>query len=225
MEEFVITVNDTSPGLPAKEQIHQLARRLHQAKRGLIIVGPQSQKLLETTLLPLAQQLNYPILADPLSQLRGSASAQDLIISSYDAFFHLPRLVDALAPDIILRFGAMPTSKPLLLYIKDAIACPQVIIDGNMGWDEPTYSASELIRTEPTAFCAHLLSSLKALDMADGETFCARGREWAALWHGIYQRSQHVLTDAIHGFPDFFEGRVFTELATLLPSSATIYRQ
>jgi 2-succinyl-5-enolpyruvyl-6-hydroxy-3-cyclohexene-1-carboxylate synthase len=216
-----VTIYDAPPGLPTEEQTLRLAQRLRSAKRGLIIVGPQDQEQLATTLLPLARYLNYPILADPLSQLR--CSEQELVIASYDAFLRSPHLIDKLAPDLILRFGAMPTSKPLLLYLKGAAAGLQVVIDGHLGWEEPTQLAAELIHTNPTAFCAHVRSCLEILDLAEGEISHEGNRVWTRLWQEIDQCSRRVLLDTIGDFQDLFEGRVFTELAALLPDRATLY--
>jgi 2-succinyl-5-enolpyruvyl-6-hydroxy-3-cyclohexene-1-carboxylate synthase len=46
---------------------------------------------------------------------------------------------------------------------------------------------------------------------------------WTRLWQEIDQCSRRVLLDTIGDFQDLFEGRVFTELAALLPDRATLY--
>ena len=62
--------------------------------------------------------LGYPILADPLSQLRCGVSQQSMVLTSYDAFLRIDTFIERAQPELIIRFGAMPTSKPLLLYLK-----------------------------------------------------------------------------------------------------------
>src|SRR5579883_1112621 len=124
--------------LPTKA-ILRLAEEMRGNARGLIIVGPQTDPELTAALLLLAQKTGYPILADPLSQMRGQDKENDLVISSYDAFLRNEQFCARYAPQLVLRFGAMPTSKPLLLYLKrHAALCKQILIDAHYGWEEPT---------------------------------------------------------------------------------------
>src|SRR5260370_17489706 len=74
-----------------------------------------------------------------------------------DAFLRIVFFIESAQPELILRFGAMPTSKPLLLYLKRYASCPLVIIDGHGGWEEPTQFASELFHANPAALCQALL--------------------------------------------------------------------
>src|SRR5581483_9378408 len=156
-----------------------------------------------------------PILADPLSQLRGLDS--DLLITSYDAFLRVKHGLHR--PEFIIRFGAMPTSKPLLLYLRQHSNCPQLVIDGQNGWEEPTQLASALIYSDQVAFCQSMLTALQELPLyrANGER-----EEWLEAWQHVDQTTQSTLFDAMQHFTEPFEGRVFTELATLLPTGATL---
>ena len=83
-----------------------------------------------------------------------------MVLSSYDAFLRVDSFIDSAQPELILRFGAMPTSKPLLLYLKRYASCPQVIIDGHSGWEEPTQLASVLLHANPADLCQSLLNAL-----------------------------------------------------------------
>ncbi|GER90162.1 hypothetical protein KDW_43240 [Dictyobacter vulcani] len=212
-----VAISDPLPGLPSPARILQLLQMMCQARRGLIIVGPQNQSTLIGPLLALAQRLNFPILADPLSQLRGSKN--EWILSSYDAFLRFPQVVHATEPDFILRIGAMPVSKPVLLYLQHYAACPQIVIDGQMGWEEPTQLVSELIHTDPTAFCQQLQSCLESLNVNQTSSETA----WPTLWQRLDQCTQKTLETAIADFTEPFEGRVFTELSSLLPEATTLF--
>lgn len=183
--------------------------------RGLIIVGPCNDPELPELITLLAQQSGYPVLADPLSQLRSSSLASRLLLSSYDAFLRIDAFVECVEPQLVMRFGAMPTSKPLLLYLKRYASCPQIVIDGNAGWEEPTQLASEIIHADPVSFCRELLSSLEDLQERDSQ--------WAGMWQQADLLTRVALQSAIEDFGPFFEGRVFTELAALLPEKTTLY--
>jgi 2-succinyl-5-enolpyruvyl-6-hydroxy-3-cyclohexene-1-carboxylate synthase len=193
---------------------------VRRVRRGLIIVGPNDEQALAEPLLRLAQRLNYPVLADPLSQLRSGNHKQDLLCSSYDAFLRIDSFVEQAQPELVLRFGAMPTSKPVLLYLKRYASCPLLVIDGQNGWEEPTQLASELIHTSPVAFCQGLLD---ALEQDSDSSSSSIENEWCALWQEADRLARQALQAAIQDFDEPFEGRVFTELADLLPEHATMY--
>jgi 2-succinyl-5-enolpyruvyl-6-hydroxy-3-cyclohexene-1-carboxylate synthase len=192
-----------------------LLEKIRTTQRGLIIVGPSNDPELPAAITLLAQRTGYPVLADPLSQLRSSPLDTSLFCSSYDAFLRIDAFVERVEPQLLVRFGAMPTAKPLLLYMKRYAACPQIVVDGNAGWEEPTQLASEIIHAEPVSLCRNLLASLPALQGHD--------RQWAEIWQRAEQFTRQALQAAIQDFSVFFEGRVFTELAALLPEQTTLY--
>jgi 2-succinyl-5-enolpyruvyl-6-hydroxy-3-cyclohexene-1-carboxylate synthase len=192
-----------------------LLANIHTHPRGLIIVGPCDDPDLPELVTQLAQRSGYPILADPLSQLRSSSLVSPYVSASYDAFLRIDAFVERVEPQLIMRFGAMPTSKPLLLYLKRYASCLQIVIDGNASWEEPTQLASEMIHTDPVALCRELLSSLSDVHEHDPQ--------WIETWQQAEQRTRQGLLSAIQDFGPLFEGRVFTELAALLPPKTTLY--
>ncbi|GCE03920.1 2-succinyl-5-enolpyruvyl-6-hydroxy-3-cyclohexene-1-carboxylic-acid synthase [Dictyobacter aurantiacus] len=214
-----IRVNDALPGgIPAAE-MERIAEQASSISHGLIVVGPSFDPSLTQPLLALARILRYPILADPLSQLRGGAHEQDLIISSYDAFLRLESFTRRFVPELIIRFGAMPVAKPFLLYLKRYADCPQIIVDGLGEWNEPTQLASQLIHTHPATFCAEL-TALLAQRKQDRPV---HDDSWLSSWLRTDRVTRQTLRAAIQDFQAPFEGRVFTELADLLPEDSTLF--
>jgi 2-succinyl-5-enolpyruvyl-6-hydroxy-3-cyclohexene-1-carboxylate synthase len=249
-------VFNTSHAIPDSAAIGNIQREIFNALRGLIIVGPNDDSTLIEPLVRLAAYLGYPILADPLSQLRTGNHSQTQILTSYDAFLRIGSFIESAQPELIIRFGAMPTSKPLLLYLKRYATTPLVVIDGNSGWEEPTQLASQLIHTNPTAFCNELLNALEqqqtnekryqdAFRERDQDSASApaipyptpsptdgdlardhrskEGVTWLSLWKDTDKITQHALEKSMYDFEEIFEGRVFSELANLLPESTTLY--
>lgn len=199
--------------------VARLAHQIAEMPRGLLIVGPQTNAALVEPLLHLARQTGYPILADPLSQLRGGVGEQDLVLSSYDAFLRHERFCTLYAPELILRFGAMPTSKPVLLYIKrHAAQCMQIVVDAHDGWEEPTQLAAQVMHADPVALCQQLNAALAQRMPADTQRVA-----WTRTWQQADETTRQALSTAIAGFPEFFEGRVFSELAEMLPTGALLY--
>src|SRR6185312_1349070 len=81
-----VKVDDAPLASASASTLAHLAELAATTLQGLIVVGPYDDPALADPLLQLAQHLGYPILADPLSQLRCSDHDHTLIISSYDAF-------------------------------------------------------------------------------------------------------------------------------------------
>jgi 2-succinyl-5-enolpyruvyl-6-hydroxy-3-cyclohexene-1-carboxylate synthase len=208
-----VTISDAELGTPPLAQLQLLAEQVSNVERGLIIVGTSVDPALTVPLVKLAQKLGYPILADPLSQLRCGKHDQSHVISSYDAFLRIESFLEQAEPDLVLRFGAMPTCKPLLLYLKRYASCPQIVIDGNGGWEEPTQLASAMIHANPLALCHSLLELLAV----------RTSNVWLHRWQRTDQITRQALYTTLQDFTQLFEGRVFTELADLLPESATLY--
>jgi 2-succinyl-5-enolpyruvyl-6-hydroxy-3-cyclohexene-1-carboxylate synthase len=217
-----VEVRTALPGALTATTIAYMMDLVHMARRGLIIVGPNDDPLLAEPLVRLAQHLGYPILADPLSQLRCGDHDQSIVISSYDAFLRIDSFVESTQPELVLRFGAMPTSKPALLYLKRYASCPLVVIDGNGGWEEPTQLASELIHANPSALCQSLLNILEQSGESR-EKEPPVSQEWITMWQNADRVTRQTIQAAIQDFNEFFEGRVFTELANLVPDGTTLY--
>lgn len=226
-----ILVHDTEQQQPIiLDMFQELAESINACPRGLIIVGPQTDPQLATSLLALARATGYPLLADPLSHVRGRASANDTVISSYDAFLRSERFLARHAPQLILRFGAMPTSKPALLYLKRYSECLQIIIDPHHGWEEPTQLAARMIHYDAHIFCTELGNALThpALPGEPEQPVpaCQQQSErttWSQTWQTAECVARQTLSATISDFAELFEGRVFTELAELLPAGTLLY--
>jgi 2-succinyl-5-enolpyruvyl-6-hydroxy-3-cyclohexene-1-carboxylate synthase len=215
-----VTVSAARPGTIAPTTSARLATTMSKRQHGLIVVGPNNNAALTAPLLSLAQRLGYPILADPLSQLRCASIDHTLILSSYDAFLRSDSFAERTEPELVLRFGALPTSKPLLLYLQRYAACPQIVIESNGGWEEPAQLALELIHVDAVSFCQDLFSAL-ADHAVNRPSFT--DREWLQTWQHADQITREVLASSIQDLQELFEGRIFTELAAILPNNSTLY--
>ncbi|QIA27483.1 2-succinyl-5-enolpyruvyl-6-hydroxy-3-cyclohexene-1-carboxylic-acid synthase [Thermaerobacter sp. PB12/4term] len=77
------------------------------------------------------------------------------IIDAYDAFLRVPALASALAPDVVLRLGGMPVSKPLAQFLERHPRAVQVVIDEG-GWPDPSHGAALVVRADPVQACWQL---------------------------------------------------------------------
>ncbi len=238
-----VIVRNTEQHTPDSATVAHLRKLIQKATRGIIIVGPQDDSSLLEPLVSLAQLAGYPMLADPLSQMRSiGVDYQSHVLTCYDAFLRIDAFVEKMEPDLILRFGAMPTAKPVLTYLKRYPSCPLIVIDGNEDWQEPTQLATELIHVEPVALCKALVGTdssrplhdevLVGTDLSRPSSIAIpdEGRDksvptdaWLSTWQQADARTREALQATIQDFIEPFEGRVFTELSQLLPEGALLY--
>ena len=147
----------SAPPAPDEFIAGELARHVGGSERGLIVAGRQTGPGLRDPLAALARAAGMPILAEPTSQLRLGPHDRSHLVSGYDS------IVGAGAqpgePDLVLRFGEMPTSKPLRQWLA-ASAADQLVIDPAGGWSEPTNRAAAMIRTDPAAMAAAITTRL-----------------------------------------------------------------
>jgi 2-succinyl-5-enolpyruvyl-6-hydroxy-3-cyclohexene-1-carboxylate synthase len=222
-QPYIVVHPGVRPGNPAREVLQELGAQIQHSARGLIIVGPRAvDPAVDEALLQLARTTGYPLLADPLSQLRGVECAREPVIVSYDAFLRTDCFSACSTPQIVLRFGAMPTSRPLWLYLARSL-CQQVVVDPSSGWEEPTQLAAQMFYAEPGSFCRELGEYCAAqMDQLDAQG--QREREaWRASWCLAERTTRATLESALGDLPGLFEGRVFSELAALLPAGSLLY--
>ncbi len=193
-----------------------VAGLLRGIERGLIVCGPQADPGLADAVTELAVALGYPILADPLSGVRCGARDRALICDAYDALLHaLPNdSIDALTPDVVVRFGAVPTSKGLLTFL-NRIAL-HVLVDGDDGWQDPSARANVVVHADPVKLCDGLSARL----FEAGHT---PARAWLESWHNADLQAREGVQAYLERLDEPFEGKVFAELAALLPLGAVLY--
>ncbi|HET7034705.1 MAG TPA: 2-succinyl-5-enolpyruvyl-6-hydroxy-3-cyclohexene-1-carboxylic-acid synthase [Thermomicrobiaceae bacterium] len=199
--------------VPDEAVLAGLADRLRSAERGLIVAGPQPDPALAEPLARLARRLGFPVLADPLSGLRCGPREPEAIVDSYDAFLRSPRVAEALRPDLVLRFGAIPTSKPTLQFLEKHVGARQVLLGA--GWEDPSSLASDAILADPAATCEALL---RWIDEPHSQDY-----GWLAIWRALDRASRDAIAAFIDRLDEPFEGRVFAELARVLPEGSTLY--
>ena len=158
--------------------------------RGVVVAGtgagPQTAQW--------AEAAGWPLFADPLSGARRGGAA----IAHYD---HLLR-GETLKPDVVVRVGDLPTSKPLRAWLHDLEDVEQILVPATGRWQDPAADVSLVLATLPALPPEREPAWLEAWRTAD-----------AAAARAI----DAVLGDALS------EPRVARELGTVLPVDATVW--
>ena len=209
-----------APRRPDPADLASLATELRAAERGLIICGPQDAPQFPQAVVRLAEELGFPLLADPLSQVRCGPHHGPLVIDSYDAFLRDEATAVALAPEVVLRFGGTPVSKSLLLYLQRHAGCRQIVIDSGDRWVDSALTASDMLYADPRSLCQALLAALQSSrPRSERQTIS----QWASRWQRTAQQAGDALRHRLADEPELSEPGVFAELAELLPAGAILF--
>lgn len=193
-------------------QIKAVATTLSKAKQGIIICGELPHPEMKEVIVALAKKLAFPVLADPLSQLRSGSHDKAVIIDAYDTFLRDETAKAAFRPEVILRFGSMPVSKPLLLFMKKQKQAITLVVDGGAGWREPAGLATNMIYSEEKDFCLRIAESITS----------SPDDEWLRLWQTVNGATKDALA-SVRDEAELSEGKLFALLADMMPLDSTLF--
>jgi 2-succinyl-5-enolpyruvyl-6-hydroxy-3-cyclohexene-1-carboxylate synthase len=148
---------------PSVFLLDEMAGHIGDAISGVIIAGRQLDPKLRELLAHLARVSGFPILADPTSQLRCGPHDRSHVVGAYDLLLRDERFARSVTPELVLRFGEMPTSKPLRAWLTVSGA-DEIVIDPYGGWNEPTNRAAAVLRADPTELAAGWATRLEGLE-------------------------------------------------------------
>ncbi|MDQ3725515.1 MAG: 2-succinyl-5-enolpyruvyl-6-hydroxy-3-cyclohexene-1-carboxylic-acid synthase, partial [Actinomycetota bacterium] len=146
--ERLLTAVTPPEAAPSRFLVDEVAGHIAHAKSGVIVAGRQFDPGLREPLARLAKAAGMPILADPTSQLRCGPHDRSHVVAAYDLLLRDEGFAGSATPDLVLRFGEMPTSKPLRAWLT-AGGADQLIVDPYGGWNEPTNRAAAILRADP----------------------------------------------------------------------------
>jgi 2-succinyl-5-enolpyruvyl-6-hydroxy-3-cyclohexene-1-carboxylate synthase len=193
---------------PHADDVHALAARIASTPRGVIVCGPAAERVGEPA-ARLAAQCGWPLLAEPTSGVRCGDHDRSHVVAHYDVLLRAGDFAARHAPELVLRVGDMPTSKPLRAWVGGA---PQVVLDPHAAWHEPTRRAELLLR----AAAAPALDALAAaVEMRSAEP----DPGWLAAW----RRADAKVPPALAASPDGFEPKVLAGLEPELPDGAIVW--
>ena len=199
-------------------QVEALAARFAAAERGLIVAGPLDDPASHDPIARLAAATGYPILADPLSGLRCGSHDRSLVVAHGDHLLRPGPWLDAHRPEIVVRFGSMPTSKWVGEMLRTAR--PElVVVDGDGGWRESALVPATFVHADAAA-AAEIADAVAALR---GARQGARDRLWASSWSAADAAADRALAIWLAALDEPFEGAPFPALGELLPDGAVLW--
>jgi len=218
----------------AAPDLADLAARLASVERGLIVAGPQDDPALPAALARLAAATGHPIVADPLSGVRCGPHDRSLVLSHADHLVRPGPWRDGHLPDLVIRFGAIPTSKPVMTLLGEVTPI-QVVVDGDGGWREPAIIPTTFVHADATATALALADAVATLGVGAGATASAGvaaaapprpTSRWTSAWTDADRAADRALVVWLAGVTargEPFEGLPFALLGGLLPGGALLW--
>jgi len=190
---------------------HELRELAGQSRRGVLIAGRDERGAgLPAAAARFAAAAGWPLLADPLSGARRGEAA----VAHYDMLLRDERFAAAHEPDLVLRVGDLPVSKPLRGWLAGLGASEQVALDPEGAWQDPSSVLGRSLVTDPAG-------ALERLGEEIGEA-PAGERRWLEDWRRADELAAGALAGVLEGHA-LCEPAVAAELGALLPGGATLF--
>jgi 2-succinyl-5-enolpyruvyl-6-hydroxy-3-cyclohexene-1-carboxylate synthase len=207
-------VRSTGPAVAADPGAgaETLARIAGAGRRGVVVAGREERGRrsaaepgpLARAAAAFAAAAGWPLLADPLSGARTGPDA----VAHYDALLRAEAFAQAARPDVVLRVGDLPTSKPLRQWLAGLDAV-QVLVDPDGAWQDPAQACDLVLPHEPATLLAALAERAQPADPT-----------WAGAWMDADRRAAAAIEATLGD--ELSEPRLAAELAARLPPEVTL---
>lgn len=198
-------VIDVAHNNDSTKEINNLLERY---ERILILAGPQIDIDEAETIRSFGEALQAPILADPLSNVRGCGTSK-VVISTYDALLAGQALWHELKPDCVIQFGQIVVSKRVQQMIASWTDVEYVEVNPTMDSMNPTGKTTMHVQASIDVF-THLYGKNNNSDT------------YLNIWRRLDQAGKKQLSLAIDE-PHCFEGRTIRELQKQITEDGQIF--
>ncbi len=143
--------------------------------------------------------------------LRRGPHDRSLVVSTYDHIARDRRV--ELEPELIVRFGDLPTSKPLRQWLEAIDGLDQIVVAPAGEWREPTRRARTLLRADPAGTARALAERLGRLRSGAST---AAGAPFATAWLDADRAIAEALDGRLDGLDELSEPGVWLALGRAL---------
>ncbi len=200
-----------------EQPIDALAGRVAAHARGLIVAGPSDEPGLPDALVRLSTASGFPVVADPLSGLRAGNHDLANVVVRGDQLVRPGPWIETHRPTLVIRFGAMPTSKPIAELLR-TVQPELLVIDGDAGWREPVGVTVTHVHADAVATAEALTARLES-----GATRSAEDKAWLGAWRVADAAAGAAMDGWLADLDEPFEGAPFAALARALPDGSTLW--
>jgi len=197
--------------MPTTRQIDQLTTLINRHERGFIVCGPGCPGgAFPEAVAQLAVASGYPLLADPLSGVRfGKPVESDLVLGGYESYLQGGKAPWA-PPDVVIRFGAVPTGKWINSYITASAPAHFIHIRENGVWADDSHLVNYFLQADPATVCTQLANAVAPRPLSSW------AKDIQATEATCQQITQRYFAE------QFFDGAVVADVINTLPAGARL---
>ena len=188
---------------PSVAMLDALADLVSSTRRGVVLAG-WGAGARPATVRAFADATGWPVLADPISNLRVPGT-----VSAYDPLLRDSRFALEQRPELVFRIGALPTNKPALQWLDPDM--PQVFVDPENTWHDPRHAASGRMLADAELLLAAITPRLSA----------PSDTTWLDSWRRAELAARAAIDAVVDEWDDPFEGRVARDVVAELPDDAS----
>ncbi|MCY4493740.1 MAG: thiamine pyrophosphate-binding protein [Acidimicrobiaceae bacterium] len=165
-------------------------------ERGVVIVGPdaaagiEAQNEVVAAALDLGAATAWPVVGEPISgtrRARGGSAAT--VIAHADHLLRHADIGEELRPDVVVRVGGTPTTKPLRLWLEAHRPTHVVLIDPANRWNDPSCVVTRHLVAGPVTVLTESAGAVR------------RESVWCERWKELDRIAGRAISDEINRGP------------------------
>jgi 2-succinyl-5-enolpyruvyl-6-hydroxy-3-cyclohexene-1-carboxylate synthase len=197
-----VDYTDTQPG---PDQMPAFLREVSTGHRVVVVAG--RLRVPPEGLIAACAERGWPLLAEPLSGLRGGSLSTGALLAA-DAGFR-----ERFHPDLIIQVGAAPTSRGMQELVRSADRL--LIVDPDELVADPDRRATLTINKDASEVAAALRAGTSSLP--------ATRPQWADEWRDADRKVRQAVDTLLDSWDEPFEGRVARDLAAAIPDGGVLF--
>ena len=169
---------------------------LKSYERGVIIVGPDAAAGLEAqnevvaAVMELSAATAWPVIGEPIAGTRRArGDSAGTVIANADHLLRHADVGEELHPDVVIRLGGTPTTKPVRLWLEALRPTHVVLIDPANRWNDPSFVVTRHLAADPVAVLTEAAGAVR------------QGSAWCERWKELDLFVDRVVTDEIRRGP------------------------
>ena len=189
---------------------------LKSHERGVIIVGPdaaggiEAQNEVVGAVMELSAATAWPVIGEPIAGTRRArGDLAGTVIANADHLLRHADVGEELRPDVVIRLGGTPTTKPVRLWLEAHRPTHVVLVDPANRWNDPSFVVTRHLAADPVAVLTEAAGAVR------------QGSAWCERWKELDLIADRVITDEIRRGP-LLSALVTSVLADVLPDHSLV---
>jgi 2-succinyl-5-enolpyruvyl-6-hydroxy-3-cyclohexene-1-carboxylate synthase len=202
----VIGYAQINPLLTASDAVLRWFAHIVEGRTGIIVCGVRSPRhFFEQEMFNLATKIGYPVITDSTSGLR---FVEDASIAGYDSYLSKAAWAD---PEVVIRFGDMPTSQALNDYLNRINAKYRIHVTKSGVWSDDSHRTNSLLQADEGDLCQRLTEVVKQQQPA-----------WVTQIQQAEKTTWETITHEIENGV-YFDGAAVYDVVDLIPDESVLF--